>query len=187
MISPSRCVQTPGTWMWTNASPAGPVQTSAPKRCPAEYNEGLNKRKAAYVSYAQAVPLKYAIDSDNCIYFQKGKCKACEKFCPTGAINYTQEESERELKVGSVILAAGFKAFEPKDYHWYHYAKFENVVTALEFERILAASGPWMGHLVRPGDEKEPKKIAWLQCVGSRDNEQLRPSVLLGRCAACTR
>ena len=147
----------------------GACTEKCPKKVPSEYNEGLNKRKAAYVSYAQAVPLKYAIDSENCIYFQKGKCRACEKFCPTGAINYGQEKVERELKVGSVILAAGFKAFEPKDYHWYHYANFENVVTALEFERILAASGPWMGHLVRPGDEKEPKKIAWLQCVGSRD------------------
>ena len=147
----------------------GACTEKCPKKVPNEYNEGLDKRKAAHVQYAQAVPLKYRLDSENCIYFQKGKCKACEKFCPTGAINYEDVESEREVKVGSVIISAGFKAFDPTGYSAYSYSQFENVVTALEFERILAASGPWMGHLVRPGDEKEPKKVAWLQCVGSRD------------------
>ncbi len=147
----------------------GACYEKCPKRIPNEYNEGLDKRKAVYVRYAQAVPLKYVIDSENCIYFQKGKCKACQKFCPTGAINYDMEEAEREIKVGSVIISAGFKPFDPSPYVQYSYANFPNVVTALEFERILAASGPWMGHLVRPSDEAEPKKIAWIQCVGSRD------------------
>ena len=147
----------------------GACSDKCPQRVPNEYNEGLNKRKAAHVQYAQAVPLKYSLDSKNCIYFLKGKCKACEKFCPTGAINYEDTESEREIQVGSVIISAGFKAFDPTGYSAYSYSQFANVVTALEFERILAASGPWMGHLVRPGDEKEPQKIAWLQCVGSRD------------------
>ena len=147
----------------------GACAEKCPKRIPSEYNEGLDKRKAAYVRYAQAVPLKYAIDAENCIYFQKGKCKACQKFCPTGAINYEQQEEVRDIQVGSVIISAGFKPFDPTPYVQYSYANFTNVVTALEFERILAASGPWMGHLVRPSDEAEPKKIAWLQCVGSRE------------------
>jgi len=147
----------------------GTCTEKCPKKVSDEYNEGLNKRKAAHVRYAQAVPLKYIIDEKNCIYFQKGKCRACERFCPTGAINYDQQATEREVKVGSVILAAGFKPFQPSGYSNYFYSQFKNVVTALEFERILAASGPWLGHLVRPGDENEPKKIAWLQCVGSRD------------------
>ncbi len=147
----------------------GACSEKCPKRIPNEYNEGLDKRKAAYVRYAQAVPLKYGIDAENCIYFQKGKCKACQKFCPTGAVNYEQQEQVREIKVGSVIISAGFKPFDPTPYVQYSYANFPNVVTALEFERILAASGPWMGHLVRPSDEAEPKKIAWIQCVGSRD------------------
>ncbi|BEQ15847.1 hypothetical protein FAK_29130 [Desulfoferula mesophila] len=147
----------------------GACSDKCPKRIPNEYNEGLDKRKAAYVRYAQAVPLKYGIDADNCIYFQKGKCKACQKFCPTGAINYEQQEEVREINVGSVIISAGFKPFDPSPYVQYSYANFPNVVTALEFERVLAASGPWMGHLVRPSDEAEPKKIAWLQCVGSRE------------------
>jgi heterodisulfide reductase subunit A len=144
------------------------------KRCPKkvdnEYNEGLDKRKAVYVKYAQGVPLKYAIDAEHCLYFQKGKCKACEKFCPTGAVNFEEKPQDLEIKVGSVILAPGFKAFDPTLYGGaYHYANHPNVVTALEFERLLTASGPTMGHLMRPGDHAEPKKIAFLQCVGSRD------------------
>ena len=119
--------------------------------------------------YAQAVPLKYGIDPTKCIKLTKGKCGNCEKQCPTGAVNYEDKETTREVKVGSVIISAGFKPFDPSAYVQYSYSKFKNVVTALEFERILAASGPWMGHLVRPSDEKEPKKVAWLQCVGSRD------------------
>ncbi|MCF8040833.1 MAG: FAD-dependent oxidoreductase [Desulfarculaceae bacterium] len=147
----------------------GACAAKCPKRIPDEFNQGLGKRKAAHVKYPQAVPLKYAIDAENCIYFQKGKCRACEKFCPAGAIDYEQQDQELEINVGAVILAAGFKPYDPTSYPQYAYANFTNVVTALEFERILSASGPWMGHLVRPGDEAEPKKIAWLQCVGSRD------------------
>ncbi|KMY65786.1 heterodisulfide reductase [Desulfocarbo indianensis] len=147
----------------------GVCAEKCPKKVDDEFNRGLNKRKAAYVKYPQAVPLKYAIDKDNCIFFQKGKCRACEKFCPAGAIDFEQKDRERQIKVGAVILAAGFKPYDPVNYAQYAYAKLPNVVTALEFERILSASGPWMGHLVRPGDEKEPKKVAWLQCVGSRD------------------
>jgi len=147
----------------------GACSEKCPKKIPNEYNEKLDKRKAAYVQYAQAVPLKYSIDEKNCIFFQKGKCKACQKFCPTGAVDFEQNEIERDILVGSVIVSAGFKAFDPTGYSAYEYSRYPNVVTALEFERILAASGPWMGHLVRPGDETEPKRIAFLQCVGSRD------------------
>jgi heterodisulfide reductase subunit A2 len=143
------------------------------KRCPKkvdnEYNEGLDKRKAVYVNYAQAVPLKYLIDKDRCLAFMKGKCKACEKFCPTGAINFADQDQELTIKVGSVILAPGFQAFDPTPYSSYRYASQPNVVTALEFERLLTSSGPTMGHLMRPSDHREPRKIAFLQCVGSRE------------------
>ena len=147
----------------------GACAGKCPKRVPDEFNQGLNQRAAAHVKYPQAVPLKYAIDADNCLYFQKGKCRACQKFCPADAVDFTQSDREFSLEVGAVILAAGFKPYDPSPYAQYEYLQMPNVVTALEFERILSASGPWMGHLVRPGDEKEPKKIAWLQCVGSRD------------------
>ena len=141
-----------------------------PKKVPDEYNLGLAKRKSAYLSYAQAVPPKYAIDKDTCIYFQKGgKCKACEKFCPTGAVDFSQEDLDQDIAVGAVILAVGFTPFDPTRYEAYHYSAFPNVITGMEFERILAAAGPFQGHMVRPSDQKEPKKIAWLQCVGSRD------------------
>ena len=78
----------------------GACTDKCPKKLSNEYNEGLDKRKAVYVQYAQAVPLKYCIDKDNCIYFIKGKCKACQKFCPTGAINYDQQTEEREIGSG---------------------------------------------------------------------------------------
>ncbi|MBT8373290.1 MAG: FAD-dependent oxidoreductase, partial [Deltaproteobacteria bacterium] len=143
------------------------------EKCPAkisdEYNEGLSKRKAIYVPYPQAVPLKYVIDKDRCIYFKKGKCKACEKFCPTGAIKFDETEENITLKVGSVILTSGMKAFDPSKLDNYQHSSFPNVITSLEFERILSAGGPTTGHVTRPSDGEEPKKIAWLQCVGSRD------------------
>ncbi len=131
---------------------------------------GLAKRKAIYVQYAQAVPLKYSIDKANCIYFvKKGKCGACKKVCPTGAVDFDQKEEVKTLNVGSVILSPGFAPFDPTVFDSYQYSKLPNVMTAMEFERILSASGPTMGHLVRTSDHKEPKKIAWFQCVGSRD------------------
>ena len=140
-----------------------------PKKVDDEYNQGLSKRKAAYVPYAQAVPLKYAIDKDHCIFFQKGKCRACEKFCPTDAINFEDEEKSKVLKVGSIVLAPGYKPFDPCNFETYNYASHPNVMTSMELERIASASGPTTGHLIRASDKKEPKKIAWLQCVGSRE------------------
>ena len=147
----------------------GTCAEKCPKKVDDIYNERLIKRKAIYVPYSQAVPLKYAIDKDNCIYFKKGKCRACEKFCEAGAINFDDQEKEITLNAGSIILAPGFKSFDPSKYDTYSYNSLPNVVTSLEFERILSATGPFMGHLVRPSDNKEPKKIAWFQCVGSRD------------------
>ena len=141
-----------------------------PKKVEDRYNVGLVKRKSAFVEYAQAVPLKYAIDGDSCIYIQKGKCGACKKFCPTGAVNFDQEETTESINVGSVVLAPGFTPFDPSKFDNYQYAKLPNVITSMEFERILSASGPTMGHITRQSkDKQEPKKIAWFQCVGSRD------------------
>ena len=140
-----------------------------PKKVVDEYDGKLSKRKAIYVKYPQAVPLKYAIDETQCIYLVKGKCKACEKFCPTGAIKFDDAPKEMTLHVGAIILAGGCDPYDPGDHDVYGYKKSPNIVTTLEFERMLSASGPYGGHLVRPSDKKEPKKIAWLQCIGSRD------------------
>ncbi len=155
-----------------------------PKKVSNEYDSGLGKRKAVYVQYAQAVPLKYTIDADTCIYFLKGKCKACEKFCPTGAINFEDQKEDLSLNVGAVVLTAGSRTFDPATYDTYGYSKSPNIVTSLEFERILSASGPYGGHLVRPSDKNEPEKIAWLQCVGSRDTHHGARGYCSGVC--CT-
>ncbi len=140
-----------------------------PKKVDDEYNEGLNKRKAAYIKYGQTVPLKYAIDPDHCIYQTRKKCGACVKVCPTGAINHDMEVEYIDLNVGAVILAPGFKPFSPAGLDYYGYDEIPDVVTSLEYERMLSASGPSMGHLARQSDGRDPKKIAWIQCVGSRN------------------
>ncbi len=143
-----------------------------PKKIEDTYNAGLAKRKAVYVEYPQAVPLKYRIDPDTCIYIQKKKCGVCEKKCPVDAVDFTQKEKTVTLNVGAVILAPGFEPFNPSAFDNYQYAGHPNVLTSLEFERLLSASGPTMGHVTRPSDHQEPKKIAWFQCVGSRDQNR---------------
>jgi heterodisulfide reductase subunit A len=138
--------------------------------CPAEavntYDGNLIMRNGVYVDYPQAIPLVYVIDRETCI-----GCGLCEKLCQAGAIEYNQEEVVEKLEVGSIILAAGFDEFEPDEKKEYGYSRFKNVVTATEFERILSASGPFGGHVVRPSDGEIPQKIAFLQCVGSRDEK----------------
>ena len=147
----------------------GACAEKCPKKVIDVYNEGLIKRKAVYVEYPQAVPLKYAIDPEQCIYLTKGKCGTCKEVCPADAIDYDQKEETVTYNVGAVVLAPGFTPFDPSRFDNYQYIKYPNVITAMEFERILSASGPTMGHLARVSDRKEPKKIAWFQCVGSRD------------------
>jgi heterodisulfide reductase subunit A len=133
-----------------------------------QYNAAIGKRKAAYIKYPQTVPLKYAIDDKNCLYFLKGKCRACEKFCPTGAINFQDKPKTLEINVGSILLAPGYRPFDPKGLVLYGYGEIPDVVTGLEYERLLSAGGPFQGHLVRLSDHKEPRCIAWIQCAGSR-------------------
>jgi heterodisulfide reductase subunit A2 len=147
----------------------GTCSEKCPKKVPDDYNAGLTKRKSAHIRYPQAVPLKYVIDSDNCIYFEKGKCRVCEKFCPADAVDFSQTEKEITVNAGAVILATGFQTYDPAVSDTYNYKQFPNVVTSLEFERILSATGPYQGRLLRPSDKKEPQKIAWVQCVGSRN------------------
>ncbi|MDR1577017.1 MAG: FAD-dependent oxidoreductase [Deltaproteobacteria bacterium] len=143
------------------------------KKCPRklnnEYNENLDTRRAVYVQYAQAVPLKYGIDAKECLYLTKGKCGTCKKLCPADAINYEDKAEERTFHVGSVVLAPGFTPFSPKEFDTLRYNDVKDVITALEFERYLGATGPTMGHVIRPSDHKDPKKLAFLQCVGSRE------------------
>jgi len=141
-----------------------------PVKVPDEYNEGLMNRKAIRLLYPQAVPLVYEIDRDRCIYFKKGKCRACEKFCKNNAIDFDQTEEEVSIKVGSLILAPGLSLFKAERAVEYGYGRYENVITTMEFERFLSATGPTDGHIHRPSDNAVPKKVAWIQCVGSRES-----------------
>ena len=139
------------------------------RRIPDEYNAGLSNRRAIHIMYPQAVPLKYVIDPEYCLKIRKDKCGKCATVCPKDAINYNDTEKHLKLDVGSIILAPGFEAFDAEVLRPYYYGRHKNVVTSVEFERMLSASGPTGGHLKRASDGADPKKIAWLQCVGSRD------------------
>jgi len=128
------------------------------------YNMGLDDRKATYIDYAQAVPLAFTIDTDTCI-----GCGKCETKCLAQAIRFDDKKRKTTRHVGSIILSPGSQGFDPSGLDYLGYGKYANVVTSLEFERILSASGPYSGHLMRPLDRREPAKIAWFQCIGSRD------------------
>jgi len=138
------------------------------QKCPVEavdtFNEGLSNKSAIYVDYPQAVPLKFIIDREKCI-----GCGTCQEICKAKAIEYDQQDSETTLKVGSIILAPGFEPFDARLKSEYGYGRFPNVVTSIEFERVLSASGPYGGLVLKPSDGEIPRKVAFIQCVGSRD------------------
>ena len=151
----------------------GQCAAKCPKKVIDEYNAGTTKRKAIYVKYAQAVPLKYQIDPEHCIRLNKpGKCGFCEKVCPAGAINFDDKEKIHKINVGSIILAPGFDCFDPTKARVWGYGEYPNVITSIQLERYLSASGPTEGHLIRPSDGKPVRKMAFLQCVGSRDKNR---------------
>jgi heterodisulfide reductase subunit A len=142
--------------------------TKCPGKAPDEFNLGMSKRKAIYVPFPQAVPLKAVIDRESCLYFQKNICKVCVKFCSADAIDFEQKPEELELGVGAVILATGFKPFDARRVSEYGYGKLPNVITSLEFERMTSASGPTAGKIVLK-DGREPESVAIVHCVGSRN------------------
>lgn len=148
----------------------GSCAEECPVKVPDEFNQGLSPRKAIYKLYAQAYPNAYAIDAAKCLKMKKSKaCGKCLKVCQAEAINHEMQDETIEIEVGSVILCPGFEKFDVSQLFYYGYGKHPNVLTSLEFERILSASGPFGGHLQRPSDGKEPQKVAWIQCVGSRN------------------
>ena len=137
-----------------------------------EFDEGLIQRSAAYIPYPQAVPNKATIDERYCAHMLKDQCEVCKEFCEADAIDHEQKEKKIELNVGAVILSPGFEIFDAKIKEELGYGHYPNVVTSLEFERIMSASGPYDGHILRPGDKTEPKRIGFIQCVGSRDADR---------------
>jgi heterodisulfide reductase subunit A len=139
------------------------------KKIPSEFNEGLGMRTAIYVPFPQAVPNKPVIDRLNCTYYTKGKCKVCEKVCPTQAIRFDQEDQIVEAEIGAIVLATGFTVKQPDFFPEYGYGKYPDVITGLQFERLASASGPTLGEIRRPSDGKIPEKIVFVSCAGSRD------------------
>ncbi len=139
--------------------------------CPIEvispFEEKLAKRKAIYIEFPQAVPIVYTIDYENCV-----GCGACERVCEPNAISFLEKSDDIEVKVGSVIVATGYEVFEPLEMRQeYGYGKYPNVITAMQFERLLSSFGPTEGKAKRPSDGEKPKSIAWIQCVGSRSKQ----------------
>lgn len=135
-----------------------------PVEVPSEYDFGVGVRKAIYIPFPQSTPLYAAVDWQSCI-----GCKLCEKACKPGAITFDQQPEKMEIEVGAIIIATGYKLFDPRRKPEYGYGKFKNVITTMELERLLSASGPTRGRLLRPSDSTVPKRVAFILCVGSRD------------------
>jgi heterodisulfide reductase subunit A len=133
------------------------------------FEAGIGYRKAIYRPFPQAVPKFPVIDTDTCVFFQRGTCKACQKFCPTGAIDFEKEDQYIEIDVGNVILATGYNLFDARRIPQYGYGRLANVFTSLEFERLCNAAGPTEGKIVLRDGVTEPKSVAIIHCVGSRD------------------
>lgn len=138
------------------------------KKVPNEFNLGLDTRRAIYIPFAQAVPKVATIDPDYCNMLQKGKCGVCARVCSAGAIDYTQKDELIEEEYGAIVAATGFNPIDLSQFNEFAYAQSPDVVSSLEFERLMNAAGPTGGTLLRPSDGKHPRTIVFVQCVGSR-------------------
>ena len=149
------------------------------EKCPAsvasEFDCGLAARKAIYVPFPQAVPNKPVIDRSACLWFTKGRCKVCEKLCPAKAISYADKDRIIEEEVGAIVVATGFDLVDRGLYGEYGYGKIADVIDGLQFERMLSASGPTGGKVIRPSTGETPKTVVFVQCVGSRDDSKGLP------------
>jgi heterodisulfide reductase subunit A len=145
------------------------ISTKEPKTIPSEFNRGVGPRKPINIPFPQATPNVPVIDSKTCVHLNTGACQVCQEFCGPGAINFNQKDEILEIDAGAVILATGYEVFDARKKPEYGYGRYPNVITSIEYERILSAGGPFKGHIQRPSDGTEPKRVAWIQCVGSRD------------------
>lgn len=145
--------------------------TTCVKYCPVEYpdpfNQEISKNKAVHVFFSQAIPLVAYID-ESCLFLKEKKCDICRRVCQTGAIDFRQTTEKAQIKVGAIILSYGIEPFDPRVKDEYGYKKLQNVVTSMDYERLLSSTGPYAGEVLRGSDKKHPQKIAWIQCVGSR-------------------
>ena len=157
-----------------------------PVKAPDPFNQNLSLNKAIHIYFSQAVPLITYVDPDTCLYFQDEKCNICVGACKNNAIDLHQEAEEVEVEVGAIVLSPGYEIFDPGRRNDYGYGRMENVVTSLDFERLLCATGPYEGEIRRPSDLKHPHKVAWIQCVGSRRVTPGDNSYCSGVCCAYT-
>jgi len=160
---------------WDACTGCGLCQEKCPSKADSDFERHIGKRKAIYTLSPQAVPNKPVIDREHCIFFQRGKCRACEKFCPVGAIDFEQEDTVVEERVGTIILATGYDLYDLTHMPEYGGGKVEDVIDGMAFERLLSASGPTGGKIERPSDGKVPREVVFVQCAGSRDPEKHQP------------
>lgn len=161
---------------WAKCTGCGECVEKCPSRkAPDIFNEGLETTRAINIPFPQAIPKKAVINAEYCKKLTDGKCGVCAKICPSGAINYEQEDQVITEDIGAVIVATGYGLFDWTVYGQYGGGRFPDVITSLQYERMLSASGPTGGHVKRPSDGKEPKNVVFIQCVGSRDKAVGRP------------
>jgi heterodisulfide reductase subunit A len=151
---------------------------------PDQFNQDLSKNKAIHIYFAQAIPLITYID-ESCLYLKEKKCGICQTVCENDAIDFNQSPEKLEVNVAAIILSPGIEPFDPKVGNEYGYGKLQNVVTSMDYERLMCATGPYEGEILRASDQKHPQKIAWISCVGSR---QVNPDDGNSYCSAvcCT-
>lgn len=145
----------------------------APNPIPDEFNMGFNSRPSIFQLYPQMIPNAPQIDPNTCVHLNHDACGICSELCQAGAIHYDDQDGETEIKVGAVIVAPGYEIYDARLSGEYGYKRYPNVVTSLEFERILSASGPFSGHILRPSDQSIPHRVAFIQCVGSRNTDHM--------------
>ncbi len=161
---------------WSKCTGCGACTEKCPSRnTPDAFNEFTGKTTAITIAFPQAIPKKAVINAPYCRKLQSGKCGICAKICPTGAVNYEMKDEIITETVGSIVAATGYDLMDWTVYEEYGGGKYPDVITALQFERLLSASGPTGGHILRPSDGKEPRSIVFIQCVGSRDKSVGRP------------
>ena len=147
----------------------GLCQEKCPRRVvDTVYEAGMGRRKAIYRPFSQAIPNIPVLDRENCLFFTRGRCKLCEKHCPTGAIDYEQEDTLLDVQVGAIVVATGFAMWDPVQLPQYSYGLSPNIITGLQFERVTNASGPTGGEILTSEGEK-PERVAIIHCIGSRD------------------
>ena len=138
-----------------------------PVQYPDQFNQEISQNKAVHIYFSQAIPLIAYID-ESCLYLKEGKCRICEGVCENGAIDLGQKPEKKEVTVAAILLSPGYEPYDPKVKGDYGYGRYENVVTSLDFERLLCSTGPYEGEILRASDGRHPRKMAWIQCVGSR-------------------